>query len=165
VEAALAASTRLLLLVAIALAAGCGSGGNERLTKDEYVNRLRALESSDLAVESTTVFTQMAAYVLPQSQCADKARTLHRDLDRIVEQVDGLRPPFEVQRIQDDFVEAGRQTVDTIGGLAREVEHGELQCGQAYNQRAYGLPSTNRALDAIDELGRRGYLIGLNSGD
>ena len=148
----------LAFLVAAIGSAGCGEG--PRLSKDEYVSRLRALERSDLARESTNVYTKMAAYVLPQAECAENARTLHRDLDEIVDKVDALRPPLEVQRIQDDFVEAGRETVDTIGGLAREVEQGKLKCGRAYNQRAYGLPSTDRALQAIEELDRHGYRIG-----
>jgi hypothetical protein len=107
----------------------------------------------------------MVAFVLPQAECADKARTLHGDLEEIVDEVDALRPPLEVQHIQDEFVSAGRDTVHTIGDLTREVEQGRLECGEAYNQRAYGLPSTDRAVDAIEELGRRGYHIGLNSGD
>jgi hypothetical protein len=95
----------------------------------------------------------------------DEGRNVHGDLEKIVDQVDALRPPLEVQNIQNDFVAAGRETVDTIGGLAQEVEQGKLECGQAYNRRAYGLPSTDRAMEAIEELGRRGYHIGLNSGD
>jgi hypothetical protein len=103
---------------------------------------------------------------LPRAQARPaKAHTLHQDLDEILDEVDALRPPADVQSIQNEFVSAGRETVDTIGGLAQEVEDGRLACGQAFNQRAYGLPSTARAQRAIEELGRHGYLIGLNSGD
>jgi hypothetical protein len=41
------AAARLVLLAAVALAAGCGGWSDERLSKDEYVARLRALETSD----------------------------------------------------------------------------------------------------------------------
>jgi hypothetical protein len=150
----------------VALAAACGGGGgDERLSKEEYTQRLLEIESGDTARNATNVFTKMAAFVLPQADCANKARRLHRDLDEIVDEVDALRPPLEVQNIQNDFVAAGRETADTIGGLAREVEQGKLECGQAYNRRAYGLASTDRAMEAIEELGRRGYHIGLNSAD
>jgi len=148
--------------------AGCGNG---RLSKVEYILELRAIEASDTAREAATVFTKMAVEdpatrvpLLKRAECAANARTLHRDLDEIVDRVDGLRPPAEVQRLQDRFVAAGRETVDIIGGLTAELEKGDLTCGQPFNQRAYGLPSTKRAEDVIQELGRRGYIFGLNSG-
>lgn len=156
---------RLLSVVLLALvAAGCaGSGG--RLTKDEYVTRLRALESSDLVRHATDLYTNMAAFVLPQEECVSKVRSFHSDLQDIVDLVHALRPPAEVQQIQDDFVDAGQETVDTIGRIQKEIEDGTLKCGEAFNRRAYGLSSTKRAQRAIDELGRKGYLIGLNAAD
>lgn len=155
---------RLVSVALVALvAAGCGNSG--RLSKDDYVARLRALESSALARETTRLYGRMAAVVLPQGQCIDDARTFHSDLQAIVDEVHGLSPPAEVQKIQDDFVGAGQDTVDVIGQLVREIESGTLKCGEDFNRRAYGLPSTERAQRAIDELGSKGYLIGLNSGD
>jgi len=162
----LATATRLVvpLVAMLILVAGCGASGG-RLSKQEYLDRIRALESGELAREATDVFTKMALDdpALPQAECAAKAHTLHQDLDEIVDEVDALRPPADVQSIQNEFVSAGRETVDTIGGLAQEVENGQLACGQAFNQRAYGLPSTARAQRAIEELGRHGYRLGSNS--
>ena len=152
----------LALVTTLILVAGCGDSG-DRLSKQEYLDRIRALEAGDLAREATDVYTEMAAFQLPQSECSAKARTLHSDLDGIVDQVDGLRPPADVQEIQDEFVSAGRKTVDIIGDLAEQIDNDQLQCGQAFNERAYGLPSTSRAQRAIEELGRLGYRIGLNS--
>lgn len=158
--------TRLLVASAsaVALAAGCGESG-ARLSKNEYLDQIRALEFGDLARDATRAFDQMALddSVLPQAECAAKARRLHEDLDGIIDEVDALRPPAEVQDVQDEFVSAGRKTVDTVGDLAQEIESGKLACGRAFNQRAYGLPSTAQAQRAIEELGRRGYLIGHNS--
>jgi hypothetical protein len=143
---------------AAVLASGCGSSDG-RLSKQEYVEQIRSLEASEEAREATDVYTKMAAFELPQAECAAKARTLHGDLEAIVDRVDALRPPAEVQRLQDEFVAAGRETVDTVGGLARTIADGDLRCGEPFNRRAYGLPSTQRAEDVIDELVRRGYRI------
>jgi hypothetical protein len=162
-RAAVATARLLSLALAAALAAGCAGGG--RLSKDEYVAKLRALESSGLAREATRIYDRMAGLALPQGECIDNARTFHADLQTIVDEVHGLSPPAEVQRIQDDFVSAGQDTVDVIGRIVRDIEAGTLKCGQAFNRRAYGLPSTDRAQQALRELGRHGYHIGLNSGD
>jgi hypothetical protein len=153
-------SLGILLAVAGLLGAGCGGG---RLSKQDYVDEVRAIESSDTAREATVVYDKMAAFRLPQGECAEKARTLHGDLEEIVDRVDGLSPPADVQRLQNRFVSAGRNTVDVIGALADQIEAGTLACGQPFNRRAYGLPSTKRAEDVIEELGRRGYKFGLNS--
>jgi hypothetical protein len=153
----------LSLALAVLVAAGCAGGG--RLSKDEYIAKLRALEASGLTRDTTNLFTKMAAYVLPQGECITDARAFHSDLQTIVDEVHGLNPPAEVQKIQDDFVAAGQDTVDVVGQLVREIEAGKLKCGQDFNRRAYGLPSTDRAQRAIDELGKLGYRIGSNSGD
>lgn len=158
-----------LLAVLLAVASGCGGGGSrgERLSKSEYLDRIRAVESGDRAREATDVFTKKALSdpALPQAECAARARTLHADLEQIVDEIDGLRPPSEVQAIQDEFVSAARETVDIIGGLRDDVKDGKVRCGEDFNRRAYGLPSTARAQRAVEKLGDLGYRVGLNSDD
>lgn len=79
--------------------------------------------------------------------------------------VDTLRAPREVQSLQDEFVDAARESVAAVGQAAEAVEAGNLSCGTAMNHRIYGLPSTTRAEHVLEELGRKGYVLELNSQD
>lgn len=159
-------ASALAALALCALAGGCGGASSRPLSKEDYVAKIRALESSDTVLEATNAYTDMAGgKQLTQSECADDARMLHSDLQTIVDEVDALRAPSDVQALQDRFVAAGQETVDTVGGLADEIGKGDLVCGEPFNRRAYGLPSTTRAEAVIEELGRRGYIFGLNSED
>ena len=92
-------------------------------------------------------------------------RTFEKRLDSLVDDVDALRPPQEVQDLQDEFVDAARESVAAVHAARDDVESGELTCGMPVNRRIYGLESTERAVRVLMELGRKGYLIGMNSGD
>jgi hypothetical protein len=62
--------------------------------------------------------------------------------------------------LQDEFVDASRETVETIEGLADDVAAGRVRCGNDYNGRAYGLPSTLRAERVIEQIEAKGYFLG-----
>jgi hypothetical protein len=86
-------------------------------------------------------------------------------LDTIVDDVDDLEPPKEVQGLQDEFVDAAHATIAAVHVARQDVEAGRLRCGTPLNQRIYGLPSTERAEQVLMDLGRKGYVFGLNSQD
>ena len=110
------------------------------------------------------LYTELAGSAsLSQPDCADKARAFHGELAKLVARVDRLRPPRDVERLHEQFLDAARVSVAEIGRLADEVGRGKVRCGEEYNARAYGLPSTERAERVVQELGRRGYPLGLNA--
>jgi hypothetical protein len=49
--------------------------------------------------------------------------------------------------------------VAALDKLADDVEAGRVDCGEEWNSRAYGLASTRRAEEALEELAARGYVI------
>jgi hypothetical protein len=50
-----------------------------------------------------------------------------------------------------------------VDKAVRDVETGKVSCGRPMNSRIYGLPSTQRAVDVLDELKPEGYVFGSNS--
>jgi hypothetical protein len=156
----------LLTAIAVAsVAAGCGSS-NERMSRAEYLQRLRAIEAGPRASEAGALFFKLVVEPgLSRNPCATQARRFHDDLDAIVDEVASLEPPTDVQELQDRFVAAARRSVGAVGRAAGDAEAGRLRCGTAMNERIYGLPSTQRAEEVLQELARKGYVLGLNAPD
>ena len=147
------------------VAAGCGSS-DERMSRDEYLQRLRAIEAGPRAREAGALFFKLVVEPgLPRSRCQAQAHRFHDDLDAIVDEVASLRPPADVQRLQNRFVAAARESVAAVQRAAADAEAGRLRCGTAMNKRIYGLPSTHRAEEVLRELARLGYVLGLNAPD
>lgn len=129
------------------------------MSHEEYQQALQAIISSEDVREATRLYDDVVAHDYPRSACETRARALHERLERIISRVERLDPPADAATAQKDFLTAGRQSVDRIGDLADEVARGEVSCGRPYNERAYGLASTDRARRAVDELVRHGYLV------
>jgi hypothetical protein len=143
--------------------AGCGS---ERLGKREYLDRLRVIESGAQARDAVRLFDSVVVDPpLARPECAAKLAELEGRLDEIVSDVDELRPPRDVQKLQDEFVEAARDSISMVGKASDDARSGQLSCGRPVNRRIYGLESTQRAREVLQELGRKGYILGLNSQD
>ena len=156
----------LILLTICAAVGGCNSGGSDRLTKSEYLQRMRAIEAGPAARNASRLFLRLVVDPgLPRSACAAKARRFHRSLNEIVTAVASLKPPIDVQALQNRFVSAAQESVDEVGRAAEDAEAGTLRCGTPMNERIYGLPSTQRAEKVLSEYAKQGYIIGLNSSD
>ena len=147
--------TAVVLLSSALLLAGCG--GQDRLSSGEYQDRITSISLS--SGKATQLYGDLVVERLPRSECSAKARDFHHELARIVDEVDALEPPTEVERLHDDFVTAAHESVERVEELAAEVEDGELQCGEPFNAKAYGLPSTDRAERILDQLEANGYFI------
>jgi hypothetical protein len=162
-------ATGLLLVPAASLFVGCGgsadvvSSGGPRLTHAQYQAAITRIELSPLVGDMNRLFFQLAAGDVSERGCRDGARRFAEDVHTVVERVAKLRAPQDVAGLQDRLVEAGRKTDAQIERLADDVEAGNVSCGQPWNQRAYGLASTDQARQVIVELGNRGYGLALNS--
>ncbi len=71
-------------------------------------------------------------------------RTFEQRLDSIVDDVERLKPPQEAQELQDEFVDAARDSVAAVRAAGKDVEAGRLSCGRPMNDRIYGLDSSQR---------------------
>jgi hypothetical protein len=149
----LTAATALLVCLP-----ACGSG-DERLSKGEYEQRVLEIVQGR-GQTATRLFGDIVVDSprLEGEECAARAREFHETLDGIVANVEELRPPAEVEELHEDFVTAASDSVAAVGDAVDDVEGGEVRCGQPLNERIYGLPSTDRAVAAIERFHERGYL-------
>jgi hypothetical protein len=155
----------LVLIALVGALAGCAGDDNESLSKGEYLEAVREIEQR-YGAEAGELYIELVLDdpLLRQDECTERAHEFHGLLEEIVSEVEDLRPPEEVRALQERFLAEARETVDTVGGLAAQVEEGELACGTPFNEKAYGLPSTDRAAQVLEKFKEQGYLFGSNSG-
>jgi hypothetical protein len=156
------------LLAAGSLLAGCGSGEHARqgprLTHDQYLQKLREIEAgSDARSASRLFFELVIDPALPKETCLARARDFDENLHNIVDEFAALRPPRPVQSLQERFLSAARESIESVDDAVGDVENGSLSCGMPMNRRIYGLPSTERAQQMLQEFRAKGYRIGANS--
>jgi hypothetical protein len=161
-------------LVVAGVLAGCGgsgSGGSSegttgddgpRLSKRGYERAVAKIVESPGVREADLLFYRLAAGDVTPEQCRVKTRQFVRDVEKGIDAVAKLDSPAEVAGLQARFVIAARETETKLRRLARDVSAGKVRCGPEWNHRAYGLPSTNRAVAILAEYGRRGYRLDIN---
>lgn len=91
-------------------------------------------------------------------QCKQDATRFHETLEEIVDRIEALRPPAEVEELHRAFLVHAHESVAEVGRAVEDVRGGSLACGLDLNRRIYGLPSTQRAEDVVSELHELGYL-------
>ncbi|MDX6410965.1 MAG: hypothetical protein QOE91_481 [Gaiellaceae bacterium] len=141
-----------LPLIALALTA-CGSSAG-RLSKAEYTKRLQEIERRDET--ATSPFFDIAGHDLPLELCVRETRDLQRAVQKIVDDARALKPPAELARYHEDFLVNAQQSVDAVGAAADKVQNGKLRCGDEMNRAIYGMPSTDRAEKALQDLADHG---------
>jgi hypothetical protein len=142
----------VLPLIALALTA-CGSSAGQ-LSKAEYTKRMQAIERRD--EPSTGAFWDVSGHNLPREMCVRETRDLQRAVQKIVDDARALKPPAELARFHNDFLANAQQSVDAVGAAADKVQRGELRCGREMNRTIYGMPSTDRAEKALQDLADHG---------
>jgi hypothetical protein len=146
-----------LLLVTVGVGCGTGEQKSKPLTKEGYQQGIQEIVlGSQYAGQ---LFGDLVTGARPQSECAQKAQAFHRESERILSEVEALSPPEDVADLQDEFVDAARDSVDKIGEAADNVEAGKLACGEPLNRAIYGLASTERAERALKQIQSKGYFI------
>jgi hypothetical protein len=132
------------------------SSDDDRLSKAEYERRVMEIARGP-GERASLLFTAVVVEhprPLQPGPCAAQVREFHETLEEIVSEVERLRPPAEVGRLQDEFLVAANESVSAVG----DVADGELECGQPLNRRIYGLASTALADRVIQQFHARGYL-------
>jgi hypothetical protein len=150
--------------LAAALLVGCGDSRPQRPTHAEYDAALTAIISSPTLQRADREFFELAAG-MQTAPCPREARAFADDIDELVERVAKLRPPPDAADLQRRFVAPARRTAHLLELLADDVAAGRVECGMAWNRRAYGLASTAEAQRVMRAYGERGYVLPWNSGD
>ena len=148
-----------LVLLVVALLAGCG-GGSSRVTKAEYEQHLKRdakLAAKALVGASTANGQATATY-------ARRIALAQTDMRRAADDLDGLDPPADAEHDTTTIVVGLRFLVKQLGRLHHAAKTGNVT--EAGNVSAtVGASKELRAVDrAIADLKRKGYDVGVFSG-
>jgi hypothetical protein len=147
--------TRFVLLAAGALTLALGGcGGGARLSKVDYEQKLKA--AGQQLVESSRPLAQAKSgpeFVSSVEQVQDALREGADDLD-------GGKPPEDVEAANDRLVNAMRDLADEFEKVKAAGQSG-LKEGRAAGQRLARSQASEEARQAVLEIQRRGYDVGL----
>jgi hypothetical protein len=146
----------VVLVIALALLAGCGGSGNDEtskpLTKAQYQTQLQQL-SNDVGAElrrSIGASTTLKKSDVPK---------LQRSLRSFARRVDALNPPMDVQDLHTRLVAAMRGLADDLPSIVSTIDnakdpsaaitalfgaksiHSLIQLQQAYKDKGYDISS------------------------
>ena len=153
----------LLLLTLVAVASGCGDSGEKRLSHAEYRVALLTLAfSAPAMIDAQRRFDELAAGSVTATECPRSARRFARDVHALIAAVARLRPPRDVEDLHGRLLASARRTAAQLDDLTDLVAAGRVACGQPWNARAYGLPSTEVFQLVVDAYARRGYRLQSN---
>ena len=125
---------------------------------------MREIEAGSDARSASRLFLKLVIEpALPRGTCLARARDFDQNLHNIIDEFAALRPPRSVQSLQERFISAARESIGAVDDAVADVQNGSLSCGMPMNRRIYGLPSTDRAQQILQEFRAKGYRIGANS--
>jgi hypothetical protein len=138
------------------------SGSNERLSRDEYLQRLRDIEAWSRRTIRIAAFFEIVTPGLPREACLARAQEFDGNLHDTIDEVASLSPP-RASITPGQVCLSGERTIGEVDDAVEDVQSGTPTCGMPMNRRICGLPSTQRAQDVLGELRTRGYKLGSNS--
>jgi hypothetical protein len=161
----------LAIFVGVLAAAGCGGGGGggDRLSKEEYAQRVAStgdtIESSfaKLGNEASSLSAGDASSL---DELLDKLAKVVREsaasLRSSAEDLEGINPPEDAEQAHDKLVQGLSLLAEDIDELADAVEGGQLQEIQELGTRLENITTSEagRLLEeATEELKEKGYSI------
>jgi hypothetical protein len=139
----------LSMLVVLALAA-CGG---DRLSKREYEQRVRS-EYAD--VQQAFRATSGAQ----GEELAARIEDAQQELRDAADALDGVEPPDEVRKENEEVVEGMRRYADDLEELREAAERGDQQAIDAFNDRLAENDAVEQIAEAAEEMKFKGYDLG-----
>jgi hypothetical protein len=143
--AALAASAVIL--------AGCGSGGENRLSKSEYEHRVRSVYAGVQAAFRETRSVSGA-------DLAGAVAAAQQRLRDAADELDAVEPPKDVEEGNEELVEGMREYADDLGELREAVVRGNEAAVTRFNAEIGENPAVKQIAEAAEEMKFRGYDLG-----
>jgi hypothetical protein len=141
---------RLAMLAAAALVAGCG--GDERLTKDEYAEKVRAVYAD--------VQAAFAATNVPEGELAAKVAAAQGQLRASADELDGVEPPEDVESEHAQLVDGMRRYADDLDRLRNAAERGDSRTIADFNSRIGQNEAVEQIAEAAERMKFKGYDLG-----
>jgi hypothetical protein len=143
----------LAVVLAALLVAGCGGGG--RLSKAEYQQKIQA--EGKTAQQALTKLSKVTSL----SALAQQVGAVEKAVERVADDLDGLKPPQDVEDDNATIVTALR----TIDGLLKELRKaatsGDLGAAAKAGTAVQNTPEVKAAEQAIKDLKAKGYDVGI----
>ena len=147
---------RFSLLALAVLAVLVGGCGGERLSKNEYQQKLK-----DAGVEISNT-SRSLSQATTGPQYATGAREAEDGLRKVADDLDGLDPPEDVAPANGRLVAAFRGLADEFAKVKAAAANGP-KAAQAAGARLARSQASEDAREAVLEIQRRGYDVGLLS--
>jgi hypothetical protein len=144
------ARTLLTLSVGLLLA---GCGGEDRLSKQEYEQKVRAVYAD---VQKAFQATGDA----PQSELAARVEAAQGQLREGADELEDVEPPEEVERENEELVEGMRRYADDLDRLRNAAESGDQRTIDDFNTRLPRNEAVEQMAEAAEEMKFKGYDLG-----
>jgi len=140
-------------LVAVLVLAGCGGGGNGRLSGAAYERELHA------AGDKLSTAQGRLAGARSKDEFKSDVSGLQRALRSAAGDLDGITPPMDAEAANGRLVDALRGLADDFGAVRAAADEG-IDAAVRSGRQVASRPSARAAQQAIAELRRRGYDVG-----
>jgi hypothetical protein len=140
-----------LVGLAAALLAGCG--GEDRLTKPEYEQKVRSEYAKVQAAFQATAGA-------PTKELAARIGEAQSRLRAAAEALEGVEPPEDVEREHEELVEGMREYAEDLDGLLEGVEKGDATAIETFNESIPRNEAIERMAEAAEEMKFKGYDLG-----
>lgn len=146
----MARSRRLSIALAALLLAGCG--GDERLTKEEYAEKVRTVYGD--------VQKAFARTDVPTDELADSVEGAQDELREAAEQLEETEPPDDVQAEHAQLVDGLRAYASDLDRLRNAAESGDERTIEDFNARIAENDSVVLIAEAAESMKFKGYDLG-----
>ncbi len=133
-----------------ALLVGCG--GEDRLTKAEYEQKVRSVYAG--------VQEAFQATAGGQADLADRIERAQKELRNAAADLDESEPPKEVEEQNEQLVDGMREYARDLDELREAAERVDLRAVEKFNDRLPENEAIKRMAEAAEEMKFKGYDLG-----
>jgi hypothetical protein len=141
-----------LVVLGVALLAACG--GNDRLSKQEYEQKVRT-EYAD--VQEAFLATGAS---FNQPDLAEKIERAQAQLHEAADELDDAEPPKDVEAENQQIVDGMRRYADSLDRLRNAAERGDLAVIEDATARIADNEAVEQIAEAAERMKFKGYDLG-----
>jgi chromosome segregation ATPase len=142
-----------LTIAALATLSLMGCGGDGRLSKSDYEQRVRSVYANvQEAFRKTNVTSTKLLH--------DRVEEAQGELRSAAVELEEIEPPEKVEEETDELVEGMREYADDLDELREAAERGDRSAVEAFSSRVAQNEAVERMAEAAEEMKFKGYDLG-----